>query len=186
MKKFLSMMLSLVLLCGLACPVFAASEAKTQEPVLNEKYCSIVYEQIASSAIKEYAEKNKPTIASGMYLYSFDENPIAIFYNLAPKGYAIFDFTNGIVLEYSTETNNPFFTDRDVRYYYNGVFGYYQRMSDGKFINLATKRVVTRDDCLINSAEDFYFVREVPKATKMEISEEPVTLNILRSYIIVM
>ena len=36
------------------------------------------------------------TISSGMYLYSFDEKPVAIFYNLAPQGYAILDYANGI------------------------------------------------------------------------------------------
>ena len=120
MRKLLSILLSLVMICGLSCPAFAANDLH-QAPT-SENYCSVVYEQIASSA-----EKTDANISSGMYLYSFNEAPIAIFYSLAPQGYAILDYTNGVVFEYSTEANNPFFVDDSAHYYYNGVFNYNEK-----------------------------------------------------------
>lgn len=177
MKKLLSILLSMTLLCGFACPAFAASETDAEITPMSEKYCSAVYEQIASSADKTSADRAETTISRGMYLYSFNEKPVAIFYKLAPQGYAVLDYTNGVVLECSTEADNPFFIDENAHYYYNGVFNYYAGTEDGQFINLATGQIVQQDACLINEVTDFYCDGEIPVETKGEMSEGPVYLE---------
>ena len=45
---------------------------------------------------------------NSFYLYSFDEKPIAIFYQFKPIGYAIYDFRKGYVKECNPEINHPF------------------------------------------------------------------------------
>lgn len=105
MKKILSMLLSATLICSFVCPAFATSRTDKQMSPMNEKYRTAVYEQIALSTDTASAERAEISISSGMYLYSFDEKPVAIFYNLAPQGYAILDYENSIVLECSTEAN---------------------------------------------------------------------------------
>lgn len=167
----------MALICGLVCPAFAANDTGRQESPMNEQYCSIVYAQIASSADTVSTEKSEAKITSGMYLYSFSEKPVAIFYKLEPQGYAIFDYTNGIVLECSTEADNPFFVDKNAHYYYNGVFDYYIGAGDGEFKNLATNQTVTQDFCLINEAKDFYCDGKIPVEVKGETSEGPVYLS---------
>lgn len=179
MKKFLSVLLSLLMICSFAYPAFAAGEQEREQDIspLCKEYCSAVYEQIAASTDDTSAERSEVTISSGFCLYSFKETPVAIFYNLSPKGYAILDYSNGIVLEYSTEDNNPFFVDENTHYYYNGVFNYYVGTDDGKFVNLATKKIITQDDCLVNEAKDFYCDRNIPERTRRESAEGPVYLN---------
>lgn len=177
MKKILSMLLSATLICSFVCPAFAASRTDKQMSPMNEKYRTAVYEQIALSTDTASAERAEISISSGMYLYSFDEKPVAIFYNLAPQGYAILDYENSIVLECSTEANNPFFVDKNARYYYNGVFNYYIETKDGLFTNLATNQTVTQDTCQINEAKDFYSNGEIPVTTKNATSEGPVYLS---------
>lgn len=135
----------------------------------SEKYCSIVYEQISSPN-----EKLKVSISDGAYLYSFNESPIAIFYWLFPQGYAILDYQNGIVLEYSLDANNPFFEEKDQQYYYNGVLNYYCKTRDNEFLSLTTKHIVNAKSCHINSAYDFYKDGKISPQTKG--TEGPVTL----------
>lgn len=80
-------------------------------------------------------------------------------------------------MECSTEANNPFFVDKNARYYYNGVFNYYIETKDGLFTNLATNQTVTQDTCQINEAKDFYSNGEIPVTTKNATSEGPVYLS---------
>lgn len=89
----------------------------------------------------------------------------------------LLDYENSIVLECSTEANNPFFVNKNARYYYNGVFNYYIETKDGLFTNLATNQTVTQDTCQINEAKDFYSNGEIPVTTKNATSEGPVYLS---------
>lgn len=82
MKKILSMLLSATLICSFVCPAFATSRTDKQMSPMNEKYRTAVYEQIALSTDTASAERAEITISSGMYLYSFDEKPVAIFITL--------------------------------------------------------------------------------------------------------
>ena len=65
------------------------------------------------------------------YLYSFDEKPIAIFYQLKPVGFAVYDFRKGYVKENNPEINHPFCTDPEKRYYFDGDCGYYKKTEEG-------------------------------------------------------
>ena len=56
-------------------------------------------------------------ISNSFLLYNFIEEPVAIFYKIDPVGYAIYDFKNGIVLQYSTESNHRFYVDKNDHYY---------------------------------------------------------------------
>ena len=60
-----------------------------------------------------------------------------IFYKIAPVGYAIYDFTNGIVLQYTTDNNHSCYVDKNEHYYYQGIHEYYVRTDEG-YLNLAT------------------------------------------------
>ena len=95
-------------------------------------------------------------IINSKVLYSFADVPIAIYYELSPVGYAIFDAENLKVLEYSTEGEGPF-DDISSRCYYNGVLNYYYKSAD-KFINITTGQEYTIDDCVIFDSSDFYSV----------------------------
>lgn len=73
---------------------------------------------------------------NSFYLYSFDEKPIAIFYQFKPIGYAIYDFRKVYVKECNPEINHPFYVDPEKRYYHDGDCGYYEKTEEG-FRNLA-------------------------------------------------
>lgn len=94
------------------------------------------------------------------------DKPIAIYYELSPIGYAIFDIENLIVLEYSTEISGPY-SDISTRCYYNGVLNYFYE-SEGKFIDISSGLEASIDDCIIFNSQDFYSVPITPMTKYIE------------------
>lgn len=154
MKKFMAYMLC----CSLAVVMFNSAFAvgsEHMEALDSATFCDSVLEQTADSlSISRVAETNID-FSSSFYLYSFDDEPIAIYYKLAPVGYAIYDYTGDTVLEYSKDANHPFYTDNTKTYYYEGVFNYYEKTTGG-FRNLVTRQVKEIPAAYSFKPEDFY------------------------------
>lgn len=178
MKKLFALLLSTVMLLSLCVTVFASDEEKFELlPIKNDDYYSAVYAQIVSCEEEIHSKQREVEISDGMYLYSLGEQPIAVFYSLSPQGYAILDYKNGVVLEYSTEQNHPFYRNTKDRYYYDGVFNYYIKVSEGKFQNLATQEVVSAKSAYVITSESFYADNNVPNISAKSTSEGPVYLT---------
>ena len=125
--------------------------------ITNAVYCKDVMEQISHQVnVQIMSAEEVIDFSNSFLLYNFTEKPIAIFYKLTPVGYAIYDFTNGIVLQYATDTNNQVFVDKDEHYYYQGIREYYVRTDEG-YLNLATGKIKKLNvlDYLF-SPDDFY------------------------------
>ena len=111
-------------------PVWALSKNDSINP-FNDIYCNAVLDQIVTIDADTKEVITDCSIADARVLYSFQNQPIAIVYSLDPEGYAILDFKNCIVLEYSTTVATPFPLDEDVKYYYNGLASYYELTENG-------------------------------------------------------
>ena len=186
MKNFLAFLMAIAMMTSLSVSAFALDFESDKSSPMSEKFCTQVYEQIAdapASTLSSAAANSSVSIEAGQYLYSFEEQPIAILYRFSPQGYAIFDYKNETVLEYSTDSDNLFYTDKDEKYYYNGVLDYYEATDDG-FKNLATGTVLTAEDCAIINADDFYSNSQVPEnSMRATDSEGPTYLaNTTRLY----
>lgn len=93
MKKFLSVLLSVVLLFGSS---FVTS-AYTENKVI----------RLSNDAIDFITSKNKTISYNAIPLYDYNEDIIAYGYNLLPKGYVICDI-NGNIIECSFENMKKF------------------------------------------------------------------------------
>ena len=124
---------------------------------MSESYCELVYQQVSTEpgAEQTVVQSADVTIESGDFLYSLLDEPIAIFYQLSPLGYAIFDPVTGQVLEYSIESDHPFYNNRSEHYYYDGVMRYFVLRTDG-FVNLRTGQIVQVQDRMVSDSEDMY------------------------------
>lgn len=100
MKKFLSVLLSVVLLFGSS---FVTS-AYTENKVI----------RLSNDAIDFITSKNKTISYNAIPLYDYNEDIIAYGYNLLPKGYVICDI-NGNIIECSFENMKKF--DEEKNYY---------------------------------------------------------------------
>lgn len=106
--------------------------------ITNAAYCKDVLEQTSHQATPETASPEEVMDFSNSFLlYNFAEKPIAIFYKLDPVGYVIYDFTNGIVLQYATDTEHPVLVDEKEHYYYQGIHEYYVQIDEG-YLNVET------------------------------------------------
>lgn len=133
------------------------SEKVVSVDIADSVYCEDVLVQISPQATQQTISPEEVIDFSNSFpLYNFTEEPIAIFYKLNPIGYAIYDFTNGLVLQYSTDTDNQVFVDKNEHYYYQGIHEYYILTDDG-YLNLATGRIKKLNirDYLFSSG-DFY------------------------------
>lgn len=127
--------------CMMLCCTSLSAKASTEVDITQQSYCQDVLLQISQyPSLRMMAEEDMIDTSQSFLLYNFAEEPIAIFYKLAPIGYAIYDYQNGIVLEYTTECDNPFYTEKGKRYYYEGILEYYIRTEEG-FLNLTTNTV---------------------------------------------
>lgn len=176
MKKLLAVLLSVGMMLSIPMGAFALDSDAGNTPPMSEEYCNQVYEQIADvPPSTRSVTTNSVSIEDGQYLYSFEGQPIAILYRFEPQGYAIFDYENKVVLEYSTDADNPFYTDENAKYYYNGLFNYYTATDDG-FQNLATGQTLTVNDCSVSDSMSFYKDGEVPE-NSIQANEGPVYLD---------
>ena len=141
-KRFLAIFICLGIILGMT-PISALA-AENDMDLLSADYLNQVYYQMADSAAPNTIASDELSVSHAEYLYDFNDQPIAILYQFAPKGYAIYDYVASVVLEYSKDNDHPFYTDPAERYYYNGVFGYYAATANG-FVNLATGMVETPD-----------------------------------------
>lgn len=183
MKKIISLLLTIALIAGLNGMTFASDEIKLKSPMSTE-YCSIVYSQISFSRHEDLSVADKTLkVMKGNYLFSFNEEPIAIFYELFPQGYAIIDYNNKVLLEYSTENNNQYFVEPEEKYYYNGVLGYFKKIATDKFLNLITGTVVSGERCFLTSPDDFYGDQGVPAINNYaSVIEEGYLIHETRPY----
>ena len=106
--------------------------------ITNVAYCEDVLSQMSNEVTSQTTSVEEVIDFSNSFLlYNFAEEPIAIFYKIAPVGYAIYDFTNGIVLQYTTDNNHSCYVDKNEHYYYQGIHEYYVRTDEG-YLSLAT------------------------------------------------
>lgn len=180
-KQVLAIIVCLSLILGMT-PISAVA-AENDTNLLSAGYLNQVYSQMADSIETNRMAAEELSVTRAEYLYDFNDDPIAILYRFAPKGYAIYDYVTSIVLEYSKDNDHPFYTDLSERYYYNGVFGYYAATEDG-FVNLATGMTITPDNNNFGRA-NFYpnFDESVSEPQTRATSEGPVYLdNFTRFY----
>ena len=111
---------------------------RNPEEITSLEYCEDVIRQTYgpdTEQAKLFYQKNSAEdiidFEKSFYLYSFDEKPIAIFYQFKPVGYAVYDFRKGYVKENNPEINHPFCTDHEKKYYYDGDCGYYEKTEEG-------------------------------------------------------
>ena len=128
-------MLGCVILCFWS---ISLSKKAVLADITNSAYCADVLAQMSYEVnAQTTSAKDVIDFSNSFLLYNFAEEPIAIFYKLAPVGYAIYDFTNGIVLQYATDNNHSCYVDKNEHYYYQGIHEYYVRTDEG-YLNLAT------------------------------------------------
>lgn len=109
---------------------FISACSRSAAPIDSPEYYNSVMMQMADS-LDEEIPANAIDYTSSFYLYNFDDEPTAVFYQLKPVGYAIYDFARDSVLEYSKERDHPYYIDPEITYYYDGVFGYYVKTEEG-------------------------------------------------------
>ncbi|MBQ8389565.1 MAG: hypothetical protein IJX52_01115 [Oscillibacter sp.] len=137
MKKYL--FAACLLLAAIAAgAVYFASP--TPQDLSAPEYCEDVVLQTAESLPPEQSAEELLDLGRSFYLYDFSDRPTAIFYQLRPRGYAIYDYRKAAVLEYSLENDHAYYTDPAERWYYDGVLQYYGAV-EGGFQNLATGRL---------------------------------------------
>lgn len=85
------------LLCGIIL-CFSSIHLSAQTfsvDITNSAYCEDVLAQMYHEATpRTVSDEGIIDFSNSFLLYNFAEEPIAIFYKLAPVGYAIYDFTN--------------------------------------------------------------------------------------------
>ncbi len=160
MKKTIYNLVSIVLVVVLLASTISASAISTENDNainLNQsEMANIIISQIAAPNTSQISEGTQIILSGSKVLYSFMDEPIAIYYELSPVGYVIFDTENLRVLEYSTETSGPY-EDISTRCYYNGVLNYFYK-SEGIFIDISSGLEADIDDCIIFDSQDFYSV----------------------------
>lgn len=176
MKKITSIILSALIMCTLAVPALALDTIATDDGIASEEYCRDVIMQTTNSTVALAESTDLLDLKNSFYLYNFSGNPIAIFYQLNPAGYAIYDFSGKTVLEYSTECDHPFYTDITQKYYYEGVLNYFIP-TEGGFKNLATGEVKSVNAEYEFNSNDFYHNREGLVSESTRASEGPVYLE---------
>ena len=133
-----------IILIGLLCGIILCfssiklSKKAVLADITNSAYCEDVLAQMSYEVnAQTMSAEEVIDFSNSFLLYNFAEEPIAIFYKIAPVGYAIYDFTNGIVLQYTTDNNHSCYVDKNEHYYYQGIHEYYVRTDEG-YLNLAT------------------------------------------------
>lgn len=136
---------------------YAIDKNATYVVPMDAQYIRYVYHQISTEpeSISTKIEQASIEIVYGKYLNTLAGEPVAIFYQLSPCGYAILDHISGKVLEYSIENNHPYYVNRNEQYYYDGVLRYFSLEQDG-FLNLLTGEVITVNERTVNNTDDFY------------------------------
>lgn len=179
MKKFMKKVVCLFCCLSLFCMSMTVNAA-TDVDITQETYCEDVLLQMSHGFyVQPLNAGDTINISNSFLLYNFIEEPIAIFYKIDPIGYAIYDYRNGIVLQYSTEYNHQFYVDKNEHYYYEGILEYYTKTEDG-FLNLATGMV--KDVDIQNysfTANDLYANGNMEKESNISAysaSEGPVYL----------
>lgn len=133
------------------------SKKAVLEDITNSAYCEDVLLQMSHEVTPQTMSAEEVIDFSNSFLlYNFAEEPIAIFYKIVPVGYAIYDFTNGIVLQYTTDNDHSCYVDKNEHYYYQGIHEYYVRTDEG-YLNLVTgsiKKLSFLD--YLFSPDDFY------------------------------
>lgn len=181
MKRAISMLMvtALIMVSAFSLGSFANAVCDVDTQIMSDKYLDAVAVQTADSLSSIQRTSAQDLIKSAAYLYSLEDEPVAILYSLDPCGYAILDFENLVVLEYSKESDHPYSAVGNSRYYYNGVLEYYQK--DGNaFVNLTTGETLGQSDCLIYEADDFYatgILSPASEVTPMAAQEGPVYLE---------
>lgn len=120
---------------------FMTGCSRSAAPLDSPEYYNSVMSQMVDS-LDEEIPANAIDYSSSFYLYNFDDEPTAIFYQLNPVGYAIYDFAHDSVLEYSKERDHPYYIDPEKTYYYDGVFSYYEKTEEG-FEDLVVGSIIT-------------------------------------------
>lgn len=183
MKKVISIVGCCIMILSFTVYAFAAEVNKDIEIISSIDICADVIAEMADSPLMVASENELLLdLDSSFYLYNFNDEPVAIFYQLSPIGYAIYDYVGTTVLEYSTESNLPFFANPNQRYYYEGVFCYYEATENG-YRNLATGKIKTVNEDYHFASEDFYHNTEDSDSISARASEGPVILeNATRLY----
>ena len=182
MKKLISMVVCTLMLWSCTIPTFAAEIDIGNDNIHSPAFCADVISEIADSTVMTADAADQLDLENSFYLYNFNDEPVAIFYQLSPIGYAIYDYQGQTVLEYTTETNHPFYTNQNQRYYYEGVFCYYEAVENG-FRSLTTGKIKTVTDDYKFSSEDFYHNDDGHEQSNARASEGPGTLaNSTRLY----
>ena len=128
-------------------PVFAASEK-----FINETQ---VLAQINPSAGTLQSNTAEPEILTMQPLYNFQDECIAILYTLSPNGYAIYDPSKQIVLEYSMDSIPQYLQTTDTLYY-TGVLGYYTKNTSGDFVHIVSGQTITQENAMPYTSDNFY------------------------------
>lgn len=176
MKKMISLMLCLVMILSLSVPALAADGNARKITIDSPAFCADVIAEMADSLEMKADESDLLDLERSFYLYNFNNEPIAIFYQLSPVGYAIYDYAGTTVLEYTKEANHPFYTNQNQRYYYEGVFGYYEAVANG-FRNLATGQIKSINADYRFDSSDFYHSTEGNDGMITRATENPVYLD---------
>ena len=79
----------------------------------------------ANVDVNMIARTHKVEYSSGINLYNWSNEIIAVKYDLSPIGYVIVDVNNGQIIELCETRNNEFISEKGIRYYYNNVLDYY-------------------------------------------------------------
>ena len=149
MRKLVSIIIALALISSVN-PITTSNAAACGEMYLENVYAQMGYTNVYNRSNSE----DCPQVEFSTFLYAFDDRAVAIFYSFLPMGYAIYDYHTGIVLEYAKDYSHAFYINNNTKYYYNGVFNYYTKVSAG-FQNLATGHIISFEDAK-NTNSSFY------------------------------
>ena len=112
-------------------PIFAASNSR-----------DLLYSQarqVASTYLGFSIEDF--TLCDPIDLYNLDDKLVALCFASSDVGYIIVSLVDFSVPEFSIESNNQYFTERNVKYYYNGPLVYMKLVGD-QVVDLPTSTIL--------------------------------------------
>ena len=89
MKKLISMVVCTLMLWSCTIPVFAAESNIDNDNIHSPAFCTDVISEIADSTVMTVDAADQLDLENSFYLYNFNDEPVAVFYQLSPIGYAI-------------------------------------------------------------------------------------------------
>lgn len=140
MKKIYSFILVVIMSMSLSLTSFAQAELPNSKTAAN----ILTVEETQALEMINYKLTEKRTASFKQPLHNSDNEVVASMIYLSPVGYMIFDPVENIMVEYSIESNNKYYNDKDAEYVYGGALQYYEK--EGGFLkDLKTDMSISLD-----------------------------------------